>query len=349
MEEAADHQTVASATREDVGLARRFAGKNLLVTGSSGFLASALIARLSDVDCRICCASRSNAPFPSMRGASAALERVTGDIRERRFWTQALPDMHFVFHFAAQTSVYTADQNTADDWAANVLPMVRLLETCQEHGWRPGILFAGSVTQGGLPVTLPVDEAHPDRPVTIYDFHKLLAEWYLEHYVRTGRARGTTLRLANLYGPGPASSRPDRGILNQMMHRAWRGEWLPLYGDGTQLRDYLFISDAVDAFLLAAVHLDTIDGEHFVLGSGQGHTLAQAFKLVADRVAAATGRQVPIHHIEPPRALSEIEARDFVADVSRFRSATGWMPRVTLAQGIDLTLESFGGEHGPAS
>jgi UDP-glucose 4-epimerase len=332
---------IGGAMSDPATMERAFTGKKLLITGSSGFLASGLITRAKEIKCQIRCITRSPTAPPAMQGGRASFEHLAGDIRERRFWKKTLPDVNYVFHFAAQTSVYAADQHPAEDGEANVLPMLRLLETCREHGWRPGILFAGSVTQGGLPTTLPVNETHPDRPVTIYDWHKLLAESYLEHYVRMGWARGATLRLANVYGPGPASAKPDRGILNQMMRRALRGEPITLHGGGSQLRDYLFITDAVDAFLAAAIHLDRTNGAHFVLGSGQGHTLAQAFRLVAERAALLTGRESPITSVEAPQGLSRIEERNFVADPSRFRSVTGWTPRVALAEGIDLTLKSF--------
>lgn len=327
--------------RDPINLEKTFTGKKLLITGSSGFLASGLIARVKEINCQIRCVTRSPTAPAAMQGGRATFEHVSGDIRERTFWRRTLPDVNCVFHFAAQTSVYAADQNPAEDWDANVLPMVRLLETCREQGWRPGILFSGSVTQCGLPAKLPVNEAHPDRPVTVYDWHKLLAESYLEHYVRRGWARGATLRLANIYGPGPASGKPDRGILNQMMRRALRGEALTLHGTGSQVRDYLFVTDAADAFLAAAVHLANTNGEHFVLGSGQGHTLAEAFRSVAKQAFALTGREVAVNSVEPPPGLSPIEGRNFVADTSRFRSVTGWSARVALPEGIDLTLKSF--------
>jgi len=320
---------------------RTFTGKRILITGSSGFLASGLIARMKEVSCHIRCVTRSPTPPVAMQGGRASFEHLPGDIRERSFWRKCLPDVNFVFHFAAQTSVYAADQKPVEDWEVNVLPMLRLLETCRDQAWRPGICFAGSVTECGVPTTLPVNEMHPDRPVTIYDWHKLLAESYLEHYVRMGWARGTTLRLVNIYGPGPASGKLDRGILNQMMRRALRGEPLSLHGHGVQLRDYLFITDTVDAFLAAAVTGEKANGEHFVLGSGQGHTLAEAFELVAARAAALTGRKVSIARVDPPPGLSRIEARNFVADSARFRSLTNWSPRVSLPEGIDLTLKSF--------
>jgi UDP-glucose 4-epimerase len=246
-----------------------------------------------------------------------------------------------VFHFAAQTSVHQADANPEQDWRDNVEPLLRLLETCRQRDFRPVILFAGSVTQAGMTEGLPVNESHPDRPITVYDWHKLLAEGYLEHYARRGWARGATLRLANVYGPGPKSAAPDRGILNQIMRRAIRGESPRLYGSGSQIRDYLFVDDAVRAFLAAATHSNRISGQHFVVGSGTGHTLAQAFDLVSQRANVALGLKLTVANINPPAGQSRIEERNFIADTTRFSSATGWHSRVSLPEGIDITLKSL--------
>ena len=304
-------------------------------------MAANLVARLSSVDCRIVRITRADAPAPASLPGRAQYEHLAGDIGDREFWEGALPRADFIFHFAAQTSVYFADEKPGADWRANVLPMLTLLEICREKGHRPVILFSGTATQFGLPERIPVDESMPDRPVTIYDHHKIAAEAYLEHYVRQGWARGATLRLANIYGPGPASAKPDRGILNLMMRRALKGEALTLYGAGHQMRDYLFVTDAVDAFLAAAAYADAVNGRHFVVSSGEGHTLTQAFQLVAERAALRTGTRVPVTSIAPPPGLSRIEDRSFVGNISRLREATGWEPRTKLSAGIDLTLESL--------
>lgn len=317
------------------------AGKIVLVTGARGFLGTRLSGRLHERGARVIRLSRHHT------GDDASPPGVgdwIGDVRDSGLWT-TLPEVpDFIFHFAAQTSVRVADEDPVRDWHVNVQPLLHLLETCRERGWRPGILFAGSATQVGITDHWPVDETVADRPVTMYDRHKLMAEAYLEHYVQRGWARGATLRLPNVYGPGPASGARDRGVLNEMMRRALRGEPLMLHGDGHPVRDYLFADDAIDAFLAAVVHLENVDGGHFVLGSGVGHTLAEAFALVADRAAALTGRRVPIQTVAPPVGLSPIEDRSFVADTARFRGRTGWRARTTLSEGIDLTLRSFAEE-----
>jgi UDP-glucose 4-epimerase len=317
------------------------AGKVALVTGARGFLGSRLSDRLQVAGARVLCLGRRHSAAPV---AGPGMLNLTHDVCDAGVWT-TLPEVpDLVFHLAAQTSVPVADDDPARDWRANVQPLLELLETCRTTGWRPGILFAGSATQFGRTDRWPVDETFPDRPLTMYDRHKLMAEAYLEHYARRGWARGATLRLPNVYGPGPASGAQDRGVLNAMMRRALRGEPLHLYGDGHPVRDYLFVDDAMDGFLAAAVHLDEINGEHFVLGTGVGHTIAEAFELVADRATALTGTRVLIESVTPPIGLSPIEVRQFVADASRFRGRTGWTARTTLEEGIDLTLRSLAAE-----
>lgn len=324
-----------------IGLNPFFSFKKILITGASGFLSHSILRELYPIECSVVQASRWGA-FPE-RPAVALCEvrNVRADLACPHFWREVLPGTDVVFHLASQTSVSVADQNPLEDWNANVLPMLRLLEACRETGLSPMIVFAGSATQCGLAERLPVDELVPDRPVTVYDLHKLAAEGYLEHYCRQGWARGTTLRLANVYGPGPKSSKADRGILNLMMRRALNGEAITIFGEGAVVRDYVHVQDVARAFLLAAAHPDSVSGRHFLVGSGEGHSIAQAFELVAERAGILAGRRAEVRKVSPPPGLSPIEDRNFTADITALRAATGWQPAIGLREGIDQTLHTF--------
>ena len=311
-----------------------YRGKTVVVAGASGYIASALVERLADVAAKVVRLSRR--PLTPAPGCAD----LSGDYADAAFWARALPGADAVFHLAAQTSFYKAAEDPDADFRANVLPMRALLEACRREGHRPFVVFSGSTTEAGLPLKTPVDENHPDAPVTIYDLHKLLAEKLLEGYVRQGFARGTTLRLSNVYGPGPRSSSSDRGILNAMIARALRGERLTVYGTGEAMRDYLHIEDVAAAFLAAGKGAPALNGRHFVMGSGRGVTLADSFRLVAERVASRTGRRVEVASVPEPAGLSPIEARKFVADSSAFRAAADWSPVVALEDGVDRTIES---------
>ena len=317
-----------------------FAGRTIVITGGGGYIAAALLRCLSVTDCIVRRVVRRTSPIPA--GGIARIEDVIGDLGERSLWRDVVAGADVVVHLAAQTSTYVANADPAADLRVNVVPVVHLLEACRARGGPvPAVLLAGSATEVGLTTAVPVGVHEPDRPVTIYDLHKLVAEQYLEHYARLGIVRGVCLRLANVYGPGPASSSGDRGILNLMMRRALRAEQLTVYGDGAWVRDYVHVDDVARAFMAAAIHADAISGQHFVIGSGVGTRIVDALELVASRVAARTGVRARVSHVPAPVDLSPIERRHFVADTTRFRAATGWQPRFDLAAGIDGTLGAF--------
>jgi len=294
---------------------QHYAGKTIAVTGASGFIGSRMVAALAGLDCRIIRVSRNH-------------------------WPHAV-DADVVFHFAAQTSVSEAENNPQQDFDANVIPLRSLITSCVERKTRPFILFAGTVTQAGLPSRLPVGADVPDHPVTVYDRHKLMAENELKAAALRGDVRGASLRLSNVYGPGGHGRTGDRDILNRMIRAALKGERLTVYGAGDFVRDYVFIDDVVDAFLMAACCPDAVNARHFIVGSGRGITIRAAFELIAARVEALPGRHVPVVTTAPTVPLSPIERRNFIADPSAFAAATGWRAETTLADGIDRTIEEY--------
>lgn len=315
-----------------------YKNKRILITGSSGYLATNIVDELKEIDCQIIRLSRSRVTLIP-QDCVATIENISGDIRYQAVWDQLLKsDINVIFHLAAQTSVSVADENPTADFEVNVLPMLNMLESCRRSGKSPTILFAGTVTQVGIPGYLPVDEKHPENPITMYDFHKLMAEKYLKYYVKKGIVQGVCLRLANVFGPGPGSSSTDRGILNRLICKAVNGEALTIYGKGDNVRDYIYIADVVSAFLTAGAKIERINGQHFVIGSGTGHTIAEAVKLVAQHVEKKTELRVPVTNIERYTQKSLIETRNFIADISAFKHATGWSPSVNLTHGIDLTI-----------
>jgi len=313
-------------------------GKTVAVTGAAGFIGGRLVDRLAGEAGTIIRVSRSiERP---LEHAAATVIDVAGDVSERDVWDR-VADADVIFHLAAQTSRAAAAENPDRDFQANVTPLRHLLAACRDRKRRPIVLFAGTVTEAGVPSRLPVNEETPDDPITIYDRHKLMAENDLTAAASSGAVCGATLRLANVYGPGAHARRVDRDVLNRMIGLAVIGQPLTVLGTGEYVRDYVFVDDVVDAFLMAAEHSDRVNAGHFVIGSGQGVSLRDAFQLIAARVERLTGRRVAVTAMEPAAPLSAIERRNFVGDHARFSAATGWRPRWTLAEGIDRTIEAL--------
>lgn len=310
-----------------------------LITGGAGYLGSSLTRQIAARGDRVRRLFRGDKhPEPI---AGGLIEDFHGDITSRADLERALADVDVVLHLAAQTSIYVADADPLADLEANVRPMLALLEACRARGGCPTVILASTATLAGIAPKLPVSEDARDDPATTYELHKQIAENYLKHYVKQGVVRGCALRLANVFGPGPKSSRPDRGILNGMVRRALAGETLKVFGTGEFLRDYIYVDEAARAFLCAADRPDAVNGRHFFLATGVGHTLAEAIGLVARLVSERTGKVVGVEHVPPPPTLAPIENRSFVADVEPLWQAAAFRAEVSLEQGLQRTIEYF--------
>lgn len=321
-------------------LSEFYKDKHILITGASGYIAWNLIRELTQLECSIVCLSRNTRKTEKQKG-KANVRIIEGSYQDKDIYLKSVNNIDIIYHLASQTSIYMAEKNPLADYEANVLPIQLLLEACRKSETCPTIIFSGTSTQCGMPDKLPVDESVVDNPVTTYDFHKLQAERWLKFCARQGWVKGVSLRLTNVYGPGPKSSSVDRGILNMMMRKAIANETLTVYGKGDFIRDYVHVDDVISAFLRAAVNIEHLNKKHFVIGSGEGHTIVEAINLVADRVALKTGERVPVKHIDPPSPQSPIEERNFVADTLNFQQVTGWQARYSLIQGIDKTLDTL--------
>ena len=317
-----------------------YRNKTVLITGAAGYIASAVMKALKDVPCTILAADRQS-PDLAFSPTAAKIKPLTTDIQREDIWETLLKGVDIVFHLAAQTSSKASDADPLRDARINLLPMIHMIDTCRKKDLHPQVIFSGTVTQAGFTDSYPVNEDHKDAPITVYDINKLAAEKYLAFYKRQGSKAAVTLRLANVYGPGPKSSSADRGILNAMVRRAVKGEAITIYGQGDFVRDYIYIDDVARAFLMAAEHSDSFKHDYYLIGSGRGTTIKEAFTLVRDLAAKKTGKKSDIVHQDLPEGISPIEQRNFAADSSRFRKACGWQPAIDLREGLEKTIEYY--------
>jgi len=317
-----------------------YSNKSILVTGSSGYIAANLVNNLKNFKCNIIRITRDTQKLVKIKGKANIVD-VSFNISKNLNWSKILKDIDIVYHLAAQTSIYKAEENPEKDFHINVTPILNILETCKKYSFCPIIIFSGTVTQVGMPENLPVDENHREEPITIYDIHKLMAEKYLKYYINQNIVHGAILRLANVYGPGSASSSSDRGIINMMIRKALNNELLTVYGDGNYLRDYIFIEDVMKAFIIAPLNINMTNGKHFIIGSGEGTCISETIELIAKKVTKIIKKNIYVEHVQPPSTLHKIEYRNFIANSEAFINITGWKPFIKLHKGIDYTINYF--------
>lgn len=318
-----------------------FKNKTILITGANGYIGSKVALVLSHIHCNLILLVRKDKFLKDFFHQEAKIRVVMVDIRKKNIWKRLLGNVNIIFHFAAQTSSQFANKFPSNDAEVNLVPVVNLIESCQRYNFSPDIIFSGTATQVGYTSGGFINETFKDLPITVYDINKLAAEKYLQYYSNQLGKRAVTLRLANVYGPGPTSSRQDRGVLNLMILKALRGESLTIFRDGNFARDYIYIYDVVDAFLESAAKLGKITGNYYIIGTGIKHTIKQMVEMIRDEAMKRTGKKVEIIHVQPPKDFSKIEFRNFIADTREFYKATGWRAEVLLREGIKLTVDHF--------
>lgn len=269
--------------------------------------------------------------------------REDGDSQKVESWRKALAEIDIVFHLAAQTSAAYAEKNPFCDRKDNVDPLRHLVEEASRLPNPPIVVFSSTDTVAGL-LNGVVDDKTIDQPRTVYDLHKLCAEKILEWGTRRGFVKGVTLRLTTLYGPGGDVSKSDRGVINKMITRALNGKDLTLYGNGECYRDLLYIEDAITAICTSAEQVESLKGDHFVVGTGDSATLREIFETIVEATLAVTGQKVAIENVPWPSASLDIDRRSVKIDASRFYKLTDWSPRYSFKKTIFDTIRKIAEE-----
>jgi UDP-glucose 4-epimerase len=210
-----------------------------------------------------------------------------------------------------------------------------LLEALRAVNREAKLVFVGSRLQYGRQVAQPVSEEQIPDPRCLHAIHKLTVEKYLRLYGSLFGLRFAIARVTNPYGPGQPKGRTAYGVVNWLIQRALAGQTLPIYGDGTQRRDYVHVDDLVSA-LVCLADAPASDGRVFNIGSGAGTRMIDMAEIIIE--LAGAGR---IEHVEWPALAAQIETGDFIADVSRIQAELGWAPALSLRDGLRKTIAFY--------
>jgi UDP-glucose 4-epimerase len=293
---------------------------NCLVLGGNGFIGSHLVDHLLAEGHSVRVFDKYEEHY---RKPIPSVDYQYGDFGNRGLMMETLMGMDVVFHLISTTLPKTSNDDPAFDVQSNLVESLFLLEQCVTQKVKKVIFISSGGTVYGKPSVLPIPENSPTDPECSYGITKLAIEKYLYLYWFLHGLDYCILRLANAYGE---RQRPTatQGAISVFLERALRNDEIVVWGDGSVVRDYIYVTDIAHALIKALSY----SGENkiFNIGSGQGHSLNEVIQVIEE----VTGRALRVKYTD---------ARSFdvpinVLDISRAKNQLIWAPMVSLRDGV---------------
>jgi nucleoside-diphosphate-sugar epimerase len=315
-----------------------FCGKRVLITGGLGFIGSNLARRLVTYGAEVLLV---DSLIPEYGGNLYNIDGIEddvrvniSDVRDHASMAVLVQDRDVLFNLAGQTSHMDSMQDPETDLEINCKAQLSILEACRRHNPDIRVVFAGTRQMYGKPDYLPVDEKHLLRPVDVNGINKMAGEWYHILYNNVYGIRTCALRLTNTIGPRMRICDARQTFLGIWIRRILEDEPFEVWG-GEQLRDFNFVEDTVDAFLLAATH-ENAWGKAFNLGARPPVSLLET----AELLIAAAGRGA-YEVREFPAERKKIDIGDYYSDYRLIEAALGWKPKTPLLEALRQTVDYY--------
>jgi UDP-glucose 4-epimerase len=222
------------------------------------------------------------------------------------------------------------------DLEINCRSQLSILEACRRGNQEVRIVYAGTRQIYGKPVKLPADESHPVHPTDVNGVNKASGEMYHQLYHEVYGLRTTSLRLTNTYGPRQLVKHPRQGFAGWFIRQAVLGEEIEVFGDGRQERDFNFVDDVVEAFLLAAVSPEA-EGKKYNLGASPAYSLLEFVEILLEEAGGGGGYRV----VDFPDERKRIDIGNFYNDYGKIQRELGWEPRIDLREGLARSVAYY--------
>lgn len=297
-----------------------------LVLGASGFIGSHLTYRLTSCGIEVITYGR-KANISIAKLPLNNVRHIQGDFATETEWERILEDVDICFHLISTTVPKSSNDSPIWDVESNVIGTLRLLEALKRSTSRLIFSSSGGTIYGAVG-DKEISEQYPTNPLCSYGITKLTIEKYLSLYRELYGIDSVSLRIANPYGPG---QRPNnlQGAVGVFIGRILRGHTIDIWGDGSVVRDYIFIDDVVTALIAAANYHGR--NNVFNIGSGTGVSLLQLIKAIED----VTNKTADI--IRHPSRGFDVQRN--VLDISLAESELAWKPSIALTVGLQETAK----------
>ncbi len=320
-------------------LDRFYRGRNVMITGGLGFIGSTLARRLVDLGADVLLV---DSLIPEYGGNLFNIDGIedrvhvnVADVRQQSTMNYLVHDRATLFNLAGQVSHIDSMRDPYTDLDINCRSQLTLLEACRYANPSIKVVYASTRQIYGRPDSLPVTEQHLVRPTDVNGINKAAGENYHIVYNNVFGIRATALRLTNVYGPRQLIKHNRQGFIGWFIRLVVEDRTIQIFGDGSQVRDFVYVDDAVEALLVAGVD-DACNGQVFNVGGSEPICHRDLAALLV-RVAGA-GR---IEFVEWPPEKRAIDIGSFYADSTKFRRTTGWEPVVPLEEGLRRTVAFY--------
>ena len=318
---------------------QNFRGKKILITGGAGFIGSNLAIKLVELETNV---TIIDSLIPEYGGNLFNLEPIKNkvklnisDVRDEHSMKYLIKEHDYLFNLAGQTSHIDSMNNPYADLEINARSQLSILESCRRYNPEIKVVFASTRQIYGKPQYLPVDEKHPLYPVDVNGINKMAGEWYHLLYNDVYKIRSVVLRLTNTYGPRMRVKDARQTFLGIWIKNVIEGNKILVFGDGKQIRDFNYVEDVVNAILLSAQSEDA-NGMIFNLGADDPINLEDTAKIIIEILHNANYELVPF-----PADRKAIDIGDYYADYRKIRSKLGWQPKISLEEGLKLTIDYY--------
>ena len=315
-----------------------FEGKKVLILGGLGFIGSNLAIKLVSLGAKVILVDSMLEQYGGNLANIAPIKDQINvnfsDIRDQHSLNYIVQGVDNIYSVAGQTSHIESMTDPITDLDINCRSQLSVLESCRKHNPKVKIVYASTRQLYGRPEYLPVDENHPVIPVDVNGINKLAAEMYYTLYSQVYGMKCVSLRLTNTYGPRQHLKGNKQGFAGIFIRKAINGEQIQIFGDGKQLRDFNYIDDVVEAFLLATNN-EKLYGNVYNLGANRNYSLID-FVNFLKKLCSFDISVIPF-----PSDHKVIDIGDYYGDYQLFHSLTGWQPKVELEEGLKKTVDYF--------
>ena len=316
-----------------------YAGRRVMITGGLGFIGSNLAHRLVALGADVLLVDSLIPDYGGNLFNIAGIEdrvRVNvADVRQASTMNYLVQGRSIIFNLAGQVSHIDSIRDPHTDLDINCRSQLTLLEACRRHNPGAKVVYASTRQIYGRPDFLPVTEKHLVRPTDVNGINKAAGEYYHLVYNNVFGVRACALRLTNVYGPRQLIKHNRQGFIAWFIRLAVEGKEIQVFGDGSQIRDFVYVDDAVNAFVYAAM-CEPCNGEAFNVGGSEHIAHRDLVKMLIELAGSGSYR-----FVDWPQEKKAIDIGSFYADSSRFINLSGWRPAISLREGLARTLAYY--------